>query len=90
MKMTQAFTVHDVARLAGVSPMTVSRVINTPGKVSPVTLERVKQVVAKIGYVPNAMASGLRLSKAKLVAALLPALTVPVFQETVRSLASTP
>jgi DNA-binding LacI/PurR family transcriptional regulator len=36
--------------------MTVSRVINTPGKVSPVTLERVKQVVAKIGYVPNAMA----------------------------------
>nr|WP_275425854.1 LacI family DNA-binding transcriptional regulator [Rhodoferax koreense] len=88
IKKTQALTVHDVARLAGVSTMTVSRAINTPDKVSPLTLQKVKQVVAQIGYVPNAMASGLRLSRAKLVAAVLPTLTGPVFQETVRSLAS--
>lgn len=80
-------TVHDVARLAGVSSMTVSRALNTPDKVSPLTLEKVKEIVLRTGYVPNGLASGLRRASAKFVAAVLPTLTGPVFQETVRSLA---
>lgn len=80
------FTVQDVARLAGVSAMTVSRALNTPEKLSPDTLKRVQEAVDKLSYVPNAMASGLRLSRARLVAALLPTLVGPVFQEMIESL----
>ena len=80
------FTIHDVARLAGVSAMTVSRALNTPAKVSPDTLARVREAVQRTNYVPNAMASGLRLSRARLVSALLPTLVGPVFQEMVEAL----
>lgn len=79
-------TVQDVALAAGVSAMTVSRALNTPDKVSPATLKRVQEAVERLGYVPNAMASGLRLSRAKLVAAILPTLVGPVFQEMTQSL----
>ena len=66
--------------------MTVSRTLNHPEKVSPETLAKVREVVARTGFVPNGMARGLRSSKAKLVAAVLPTLVGPVFQETVRAL----
>ncbi|MFT4189978.1 MAG: LacI family DNA-binding transcriptional regulator [Comamonas sp.] len=79
-------TIQDVARLAGVSPMTVSRALNAPDKLAPETLQRVRDAIAQTRYVPNAMASGLRLSRARLVAAMLPTLTGPVFQEMVQSL----
>ncbi len=80
-------TIHEVAKLAGVSSMTVSRALNHPERVAPDTLARVSEVVRRTGFVPNAMAGGLRTSRAGLVAAVLPTLTGPVFQETVRSLA---
>ena len=83
---TKPFTILDVARLAGVSAMTVSRALNNPEKVSPEALLRVRDAVERTNYVPNAMATGLRLSRAKLVAALLPTLVGPVFQEMVESL----
>lgn len=80
------FTIQQVARLAGVSAMTVSRALNTPAKVSPDTLARVREAVQRTNYVPNAMASALRLSRARLVSALLPTLVGPVFQEMVEAL----
>jgi LacI family transcriptional regulator, gluconate utilization system Gnt-I transcriptional repressor len=86
MKKTAGLTVHDIARLAGVSAMTVSRAMNHPEQVAPRTLARVREVVGHTGYVPNAMAGSLRTSRAKLVAALLSTLTGPVFQETVLAL----
>lgn len=81
-------TVQDVAALAGVSAMTVSRALNTPDKVTPATAARVRAAVDELGYVPNAMASGLRRARARMVAALLPTLVGPVFQELVDSLAA--
>ena len=84
--MSQTLTVHDIARLAGVSAMTVSRALNHPEKVSPATLAKVQAVVQHTGFVPNGMAGGLRSSRAKLVAAVLPTLVGPVFQETTRAL----
>ena len=80
------FTIQDVARIAGVSAMTVSRALNTPQKVSPDTLERVREAVRRTNFVPNAMASGLRRARARLVAALLPTMVGPVFQEMVEAL----
>ena len=46
-------TIGDVARLAGVSPMTVSRVINDSERVRPETRVRVEVVIAQIGYAPD-------------------------------------
>lgn len=52
-------TIADVAREAGVSPMTVSRAINGEIRVQPDTKERVEAAVLKLGYVPNAAARSL-------------------------------
>lgn len=52
-------TIADVAREAGVSPMTVSRAINGEVRVQPETRERVETAVRKLGYVPNAAARSL-------------------------------
>ena len=64
-------TVKDVARLAGVSAITVSRALNTPDQVSPETLERVRTAISRTGYVPNLLAGGLRSAKSKLVVTLI-------------------
>ncbi len=52
-------TIKDVARLAGVSPSTVSRVIADHPRISPNTKERVRQIMAELGYYPNAIARSL-------------------------------
>lgn len=79
-------TLSDVARLAGVAPITASRALNTPDLVSPAVLERVRHAVGQTGYVPNLLAGGLASSKSRLVAAVIPTLIGPVFLETVQSL----
>ena len=48
-------TIRDVAKLAGVAPITVSRVINDSGYVKQETRERVEAAVEKLGYVPNTL-----------------------------------
>lgn len=79
-------TLSDVARLAGVAPITASRALNSPDLVSPAVLERVRHAVEQTGYVPNLLAGGLASSKSRLVAAVIPTLIGPVFLETVQSL----
>ena len=66
--------------------MTVSRVINTPERMPAATLAKVQVAIAKTGYVPNLLAGGLRSNKSRLVAALIPTLVGPVFNETVQAL----
>jgi len=56
---TRGPTVADVARQAGVSPMTVSRVINCEPNVLPTTREKVDAAIALLGYVPNPAARSL-------------------------------
>ena len=55
----RAVTIGEVAALAGVSPMTVSRVVNGQGKVREATRERVARAVRELGYTPNLAASSL-------------------------------
>ena len=57
-RKTSGVTIDEVAALAGVSPMTVSRAINQ-GKVRDVTRERVMRAVRELGYTPNLAASSL-------------------------------
>lgn len=82
-------TLHDVARLAGVSPITASRAINKPEQVSPELLKRVEEAVSRTGYVPNRMAGGLASSRSKLIAAVVPSTVISVFNETIEALNNT-
>lgn len=81
-----AITLHDVARIAGVAPITASRALNTPDRVSPEVLAKVQQAVARTGYVPNRLAGGLASTRSRLVAAVVPTIAGPVFLQTVQSL----
>ena len=82
-----SITVHDVARVAGVSAITVSRALNSPDQLSESTLARVRQAVNDTGYVPNLLAKGLNAKQsARLVAAIIPTLSGPVFSETIQTL----
>jgi len=72
-------TLYDVAKRAGVSPMTVSRVVNGSGDVSPRLRTRVEQALAETGYMPNTLARSLRARRTDTIALLLPDMTNPFF-----------
>jgi LacI family transcriptional regulator len=72
-------TLPEVARRAGVSPMTVSRVVNGSAGVSPKLRARVEAALAETGYMPNALARSLRARKTDTIALLLPDMTNPFF-----------
>lgn len=71
--------ITDVAAAAGVAPMTVSRVINTPDRVSAETAARVRAAIEKLGYVPNLIAGGLSSRRSRMVAAIVPTIAHPMF-----------
>ena len=81
-----AVTLHDVAKLAGVAPITASRALNTPNQVSVEVRRKVRDAVARTGYLPNLLAGGLASRRSRLVAAVVPTIAGPVFLETVQSL----
>jgi LacI family transcriptional regulator len=70
-------TIADVAARAGVSKTTVSRVLNGKGELDISTAERVRQVIADLGYVPSARAVGLARGRTCVVGMLVPSLTWP-------------
>lgn len=65
-------TLQDVARHAGVGPMTVSRALRDPSQVSDASLKKIQQAVASLGYVPNQAAGTLASSQLHTVAVLYP------------------
>ena len=84
-----AITLKDVASLAGVAPITVSRALNSPAQVSKEVLARVQDAVERIAYVPNRMAGGLASSRSCLIAAIVPSMVFSVFNETIEALNGT-
>ena len=72
-------TVLDVAKRAGVAPITVSRVINNSGYISQATRERVEAAVKELGYVPNTIARGLRSKRTMTLALVVTDITNPYF-----------
>lgn len=79
-------TLEDVAKLSGVSAMTVSRVINRPESVTPEIQDVVRKAIAETGYVPNLLAGGLASSRTRLVAAVVPTLTHVLFSGAIQAL----
>jgi LacI family transcriptional regulator len=78
-------SITDVARLAGVSTATVSRVVSlAPYAVHPATRERVLEAARTLDYVPNALARGLHKSHLPVVGVIVHDITDPYFAEVVR------
>ncbi|QIQ02498.1 LacI family DNA-binding transcriptional regulator [Streptomyces liangshanensis] len=82
-------TIADVARQAGVSKTTVSRVINTKGEVDGGTAARVRAVIARLGYVPSSGAVGLARGSSRTVGMLVPSLTWPWMGEVLQGVVDT-
>ena len=73
--------IQQVAKRAGVSTATVSRVINGSTKVRPATAERVRQVIAELNYVPNTSARNLRMGRSELFGLVVSDIKNPFFPD---------
>src|SRR5215475_15903991 len=79
-------TLSAVADLAGVSAITVSRVVRLPEKVAPETRARVEAAMRELGYVPNMMAGALASARTRSVGVLVPTIANSIFADTVQGL----
>ncbi len=80
-------TLIDVARVAGVTAITVSRYLREPHKLAPATAERVRLALSNLSYVPHKQAGHLASGRSSMVAALIPSIAHSIFGETVQGLA---
>jgi LacI family transcriptional regulator len=79
--MTRKVTVADIARKAGVSIMTVSRVINQKGDVSPETRRRVQQIINRLDYRPSGIARSLVTRHSGTIGLVIPDVSNPFFAD---------
>ena len=82
-------TINDVAKRAGVSPVTVSRVINNVGNVSAATREKVELAIEELGYVPSVMARSLRSKRTRTLALMVSDVTNPFWTTVARGVEDT-
>ena len=76
----------DVAKLAGVSPTTVSRVINKKGYLSEKTIQKVNEAMRELGYKPNNLARSLQGKSAKLIGLIFPNISNVFYAELIDKL----
>ena len=81
MKPTKSITMKDVAKLAGVSVGTVSRVINQEQGIKEITLKKVQQAIDELGYIPDVYARGMKKNKTETIALIVPSVWHPFFGE---------
>ncbi|MEN8173069.1 MAG: LacI family DNA-binding transcriptional regulator [Chloroflexota bacterium] len=79
-------TIRDVAKLAGVAPITVSRVINNSGYVKDETRARVEAVIDELGYVPNMLGLSLRSKQTMTLAVIITDITNPFWTTVTRGI----
>src|SRR6266571_4768955 len=82
--MAEKLTIRDIARLAGVSKATVSRVLNQKPDVDPATRERIVRIMEEQEFVPSITASGLAGGRSRLIGVLVPSFTWPSVPEIMR------
>lgn len=85
--MAGKLTIQDIARLAGVSKATVSRVLNHKPDVDPATRERILKIMEEQGFVPSITAAGLAGGRPRMIGVLVPSLTWPFIPEIVQGVA---
>ncbi|UTR15630.1 catabolite control protein A [Salipaludibacillus sp. LMS25] len=79
-------TIYDVAREAGVSMATVSRVVNGNPNVKPTTRKKVLEAIERLGYRPNAVARGLASKRTTTVGVVIPDISSTFFAELARGI----
>lgn len=79
-------TIEDIARLAGVSRTTISRVLNHRPDVDRATREHVLRIIDEQGYVPSLTAAGLAGGRNRLLGMLLPVFTWPIIPDLIRGI----
>ena len=84
--MSGRLTSSDIAREAGVSQATVSRVLNGNAKVAPATRDRVLAVIERHGYSPSALARGLVTNRSQLVGVMVADITNPFYPEFIEAI----
>jgi LacI family gluconate utilization system Gnt-I transcriptional repressor len=84
----QRVTMMDVAKLAQVSPSTVSLYLRKPAAVSPAAGQEIARAISTLGYVPNLVAGGLAAASSKVVSVIVPSIRNAFFAETVSTLQS--
>ncbi|WP_028274739.1 catabolite control protein A [Atopococcus tabaci] len=82
----QTITIYDVAREAGVSMATVSRVVNGNPNVKPTTRKKVLDVIERLDYRPNAVARGLASKRTTTVGVIIPDVTNLYFSSLARGI----
>ncbi|MEK1932446.1 MAG: LacI family DNA-binding transcriptional regulator [Pararhizobium sp.] len=80
-KRGKPVTLVEVAAKAGVSRMTVSKVMRAVGNISEETRKRVRRVADELGYLPNSLAGSLSSRKSRMVAVIIPSMSDVVFSE---------
>nr|WP_174806934.1 catabolite control protein A [Paenibacillus elgii] len=85
-RMAVTVTIYDVAREAGVSMATVSRVVNNNPNVKPQTRKKVFEAIERLGYRPNAVARGLASKKTTTVGVVIPDISNSIFSEVARGI----
>ena len=77
----EGFTLKDLARLAGVHPSTVARVLNgdPQQRVRPEVRDRIVSLARTHGYQPNGLARALRLKRSRLIGTMIPDISNPFF-----------
>jgi LacI family transcriptional regulator len=83
---TARVTIKDVARAAGVSVATVSRVLNASGAVAGETRDRIRRVAEELRFIPNDAARSLSTRRTGMLGVLLPGLHGEFFSEVIRGL----
>jgi LacI family transcriptional regulator len=76
----------DVAERAGVSTASVSRVLNSPEKVSPTIRARVENAIKELGYIPDGAAQALASRRSRIVGAIVPTLDNAIFAQGINAL----
>lgn len=79
-------TLAEVAKLAEVSEITVSRILRNKGSIAETTRQKVMAAVAEVGYVPNRIAGSLASAASNLIGVIIPSLSNIVFPEVLRGI----
>ncbi|MBW8351542.1 LacI family transcriptional regulator [Bacillus sp. IITD106] len=79
-------TIYDVAKAAGVSIATVSKVLNNTGNIRDSTREKVKQIMEKLNYQPSLMASALTGKGTETLGLVVPDISNPFFSEMAKTI----
>lgn len=85
-KRNSGITIADVAREADVSAMTVSRALREPSRVSEKSLERIRAVIDRLGYMPDPAAQALAAGRTNVIGVIVPSVTNNVFADVMRGI----